>query len=475
MWTATQQRTRRPGFLPRILSVTTRPRGPAQDRRRASAALRLGLMLMGAGAPGYRVIRAMKRTARALGFSQLDAIVSVNTITVTFHRGAHFRTVVANQHNPAIDSSRIEAIEDLAHSLDHTVTVQQLTDSLDRIEQKVHSRWSPLTKTLAAALACAAFALLNNFAAGEACAVAIAAGIGQMVRVRLHLRHLNALGIIFTAAAVSCLSYYAIASAVSWWLQTDPSSFAAGYVAAVLYLIPGFPLYSSLLDLCRFDFTAGVSRLTYAVSIIVTATISVSMVSVFTGLNPLPAEAHGGSSHWWLVMTGASFVGICGFAILFNSSRRMALIAGLVGTVANLVRLVLVYHGLPLQFAAFFGGVVIGLVIALITRPAHLPRVTLTVPAAVIMVPGAAMYRSMYYLNTGEITEALPHLVTAVLVVIFIAAGLAGARMLTDKDWAYGRLINFDKPLSPGSPGSADRSRIEGDSSPGIGASQAAP
>ena len=73
----------------------------------ADVVLRLGMLLMGAGTSGYRVLRAMKRSARALGFNKLDATVGLTQITCTFHRGPLFRTVISRQHSPAVDASRI--------------------------------------------------------------------------------------------------------------------------------------------------------------------------------------------------------------------------------------------------------------------------------------------------------------------------------------------------------------------------------
>ena len=82
----------------------------------ADVVLRVGMLLMGAGTSGYRVLRGMKRSARALGFDHLDATVGLTQITCTFHRGEYFRTVIARQHSPAVDASRIEALEDLTHN-----------------------------------------------------------------------------------------------------------------------------------------------------------------------------------------------------------------------------------------------------------------------------------------------------------------------------------------------------------------------
>ena len=83
----------------------------------ADAVLRLGAMIMAAGTGGYRVIRAMKRAARALGFDRVEAVISVNNITCSFHKGELFRTIVVNRDKPAVDASRIEALENLRHHM----------------------------------------------------------------------------------------------------------------------------------------------------------------------------------------------------------------------------------------------------------------------------------------------------------------------------------------------------------------------
>ena len=45
----------------------------------ASTALRLGALLLSAGAPGYRVTRAVKRCARAMHFDDADVVVGFDT------------------------------------------------------------------------------------------------------------------------------------------------------------------------------------------------------------------------------------------------------------------------------------------------------------------------------------------------------------------------------------------------------------
>ena len=412
----------------------------------ADAVLRLGLLMVAAGTGGYRVIRAMKRAARAMGFDRLDAEISITSVVCTFHRGVSFRTVVATQPAPAVDASRIEALEHLTHHLPNRMSANALTMCLDDIVHSVTHRWSRPVLMVAAGAACAAFALLNYFPAEGAAAVAVAAACGQLVRMILASRHLNQLGVVAVAAATSCLVFYLLNWALPLThLPDDARAFAAGYIAAVLYLIPGFPLFSSMLDLSRFDITAGLTRLCYAMAVITAATMSVALVSAMTGLSPLSIDAPTPTARWYLLAAVASFVGVSGFALLFNSSRRMVLFAASIGMVANMVRLVMIDAGVQPQYAAYTGGVVVGLLGAVITARTTLPRITMTVPASVIMIPGTAMYRAVHFLNSGDIDQALSNAATAGLIIVWISAGLVTARILTDRDWAFGKPIDFQK------------------------------
>ena len=381
-----------------------------------------------------------------MGFDRLDAEISITSVVCTFHRGVSFRTVVATQPAPVVDASRIEALEHLTHHLPNRMSANALTMCLDDIVHSVTHRWSRPALMVAAGAACAAFALLNYFPVEGAAAVAVAAACGQLVRMLLASRHLNQLGVVAVAAATSCLVFYLLNWALPLThLPDDARAFAAGYIAAVLYLIPGFPLFSSMLDLSRFDITAGLTRLCYAMAVITAATMSVALVSAMTGLSPLSIDAPTPTARWYLLAAVASFVGVGGFALLFNSSRRMVLFAASIGVVANMVRLVMIDAGVQPQYAAYTGGVVVGLLGAVITARTTLPRITMTVPASVIMIPGTAMYRAVHFLNSGDIDQALSNAATAGLIIVWISAGLVTARILTDRDWAFGKPIDFQK------------------------------
>lgn len=415
----------------------------------ADTILRVGKLLLQGGTDVYRVIRAMKRTARSLGFDAFDASVSLTSIRFTVRRAEHFRTVVCVINSPAVDATLIEAVEDLSHRLPDVITADWMNERLDRIEANRGHRWGKHTLALAAGIACAAFAILNHFPVISAAIVAIAALCGQYVRMALGRRHFNQLGTSAFAGVAACLIYFGITKTFHLvGILHNTANLEPGYVASVLFLIPGFPLFTSLLDLARLDISAGWERFLYACSLILSATMAVWGVSALTGLHPLSPVATVDSEWIWLVTAGiASIAGIAGFAVLFNSSKRMIVVASVAGALANVVKFAALGFHVPSQMSCFIGGVTIGLIASIIRNRVYLPRITMTIPASVIMIPGTEMFRGIYYLNLGDISEALNHSVASALQVFAIAGGLVFMRLLTDRDWGFQRQIDFERRI----------------------------
>jgi uncharacterized membrane protein YjjB (DUF3815 family) len=132
----------------------------------------------------------------------------------------------------------------------------------------------------------------------------------------------------------------------------------------------------------------------------------------------------------------ASFCGVYGFSFLYNSKRKMAFTAGLIGMVANTLRLELIdFTSIPVPMAAFIGALSSGLLASLIRERTVYPRITLTVPSIVIMVPGMFMYKAVYYLGNNDMTSASLWLGKAILIVASLPLGIVFARIFTDKNF----------------------------------------
>lgn len=408
--------------------------------RRSGVVLQVGRLSLSAGTGAYRVKASMARVAHALGVERHEAHVTLTEITTTSHRGASFRTEVTEVRSIGVDVDRLAGLERLAGRLDTagTATVEEVTTELGRIAAKP-ALYPVLLNALWAAIACAAFSFLNNGGVVEIAGVFVGAYLGQALRRTMLHRKFNQFGVTMLAATVACLGYLGFVTLLQA-VGVTGGRHEVGYVSAVLFLIPGFPLVTGFLDLAKLDFSAAVARLTYALMIVTSAGLAVWALSLVVGLTPdppgPPALAAGPLIALQLV---ASFLGVLGFALMFNSPWRIALAAAVVGMAANVPRIHLVAASVPPQAAAAMAALVVGLLAAVVAPRLDVPRITVYVPAVTIMVPGVLVYRAVFHISNGRTVQALDYGVQAALVVAALAIGLAIARMLTDRTWAFER------------------------------------
>lgn len=409
--------------------------------RQSGVVLRAGLMSLSAGTGSYRVKETMGRIATALGIERHHAQVTLTEITSTSHRGRSFRTEVAEVSAVGVNASRLAALEALSVDVERPgrpVGVEDVSAALDRIAAEP-PRFGAVLGGLWAGLACASFAFLIGGGPYEVVGALLGGWIGQIVRRLLLGRRYNQFGVTMLAGAAACLVYLGFVESLR--LVGEPvAAHQAGYVAAVLFLIPGFPLITAGLDLAKLDLSAGVARSTYAGLIAISAGLAVWAVAIGFGLTPseLPTPELAPSVLIPLQAL-ASFVGVACFALMFNGTWRMAWAAGLIGTAANVPRLELLRVELPPQAAAAIAALVVGLLTAVAGPWLRVPRITLSVPSVLVMVPGVLLYRAVYAVSEGDAAAAAGTFAQAALVTVALPIGLTLARMLTDRRWAMDR------------------------------------
>lgn len=407
--------------------------------RQSGAVLRVGKAMLSSGTGSYRVKSAMQQVARALGLDRLEAHVTLTEITTTSHRGLQFRTEVAEVRTVGVNAHRLGELTKMADSLERGTTVEDVDREVDRIEA-IPTLHSNLANATFAAMACGAFAFLNDGGPIEVIGAFLGAGAGQYLRRWFLRRQFNQFATTMMAAAASSLVYLGFVFALDASVGVVAASHQAGFMSAVLYLVPGFPLVTAALDLAKMDFSAGVARTTYALLILISAGLSVWSVTWATGLSADPVTPMVIPLVLQICLRAlASGIGVLGFALMFNSTIRMAMGAAMIGMVTNVLRLQLADAGVAMQAATMVAALVVGLLAALVAPRLNVPRITVSVPAVVIMVPGAAVYRTILGLNDGNVQEAVSFGFEALFVVICISVGLAAARVLTDHTWAYER------------------------------------
>lgn len=218
-----------------------------------------------------------------------------------------------------------------------------------------------------------------------------------------------------------------------------PAVHEAGYICSMLFIIPGFPFITSGIDLAKLDLRSGLERLTYSIIIVLVATMFAWIMAMLLRLQPQDFTSVNLSNVSRLVLRLiASFCGVFGFSIMFNSSIPMAATAALIGSVANTLRLELVdFTGIPAVAAAFIGALTAGLLASFIKKNNGYPRISLTVPSIVIMVPGLYLYRAFYNFGIMSLTEAVSWFSIAIMIIIALPLGLIFARILTDRTFRY--------------------------------------
>ncbi|MBI1714468.1 Threonine/Serine exporter, ThrE [Lactobacillus crispatus] len=189
----------------------------------------------------------------------------------------------------------------------------------------------------------------------------------------------------------------------------------------------------------KLDMRSGLERLTYAILIIVIATMAGWAVATILRLHPgsMPKLKIDPGTLTCLRLL-ASFCGVFGFSIMFNSRPQMAATAAVMGAMANTLRLSLVdYAQVAPALAAFIGALTAGLLASIVRKKVGFPRIAITVPSIVIMVPGLYMYRAVFNFGITNINIGAYWIVEALMIVVALLLGLLAARILTDKKWRH--------------------------------------
>jgi uncharacterized membrane protein YjjP (DUF1212 family) len=388
-----------------------------------------GASMLRAGNTAIRTREWIEVMARKMTLDAVSVGLSFDTITASVRRSGERATGMRDIGPPVINAERIAELEHLAGNAGPAAQIGS------RIEE-IESRPQLYPKVLivaAVGLASGGFAFLNGAAAAEMFAAAIGGGIGQWLRSWLSGRNLNHYGSAALAAMVASGTYVGTALILRR-AGFEFVHYPAGFIASVLFLVPGFPLLAALFDLLRYQTVAAVSRLAYGAMILLAVALGLSIVIAVAGVDitrqpPLelayPLKL--------LLRAIASFVATCAFAMLFNTSPRTLLAVGFVAVIANGLRLALIDMGMPLAPAAFFAALVIGLVALAVDRRFKVPRLAMTVAPIVIMIPGIYAFEAIVLFNRGPILEALQVSAACGFIVGALAMGLAAARFFSRK------------------------------------------
>lgn len=400
--------------------------------------LRFGAAMLRSGDTAFRVRDAMGLLAKALGIDHLDVHITIGGMTATAGAGGETVTLTREVAPLGVDASRIAALERLARTSRPGLAAEALAAEVDAIEATpaLHSLL-PIALSMAVASAC--FSYLNGGDVLATGAAAVGGGLGQTARTLLSRKGVNQYAMTALCGALASGIYCLIV--LSFGVREFALAHAVGFISSVLFLVPGFPLVAALLDLVQHQTTAGIARLFYAVLLTLAAAVGLSIVAALAGLAPAPAGPAGlGIEPMALLWRAvACLAGGLGYGILFNNPLRTVPAVAILTMVGNEIRLALHDLGFGLPSATFFGALAVGLGASLVREPLHVPRIAVTVPSIIMMVPGLYAFQTIVFLNQGKAMEAVGAATVCCFAVGAMAMGLIAARFLTEQRWRFER------------------------------------
>lgn len=420
-------------------SIGDVPITKASLTEKASIIGRSGLMLLSCGTGAWRVRSSMNTIANQLGIT-CTANIGLMSIDYTCFDGENCFSQSLCLTNTGVNTSKLNRLENFVNEFSKkgiTMSGEELHAQLDDIEQ-IHGLYSPIALGLAAALACGSFTFLLGGGLFEMFCAFCGAGIGNFIRCKLTKHHYTLFLCIATSISISCLTYAGLLKLAEIFFQVS-TQHEAGYICSMLFIIPGFPFITSGIDLSKLDMRSGLERLAYALVIILVATITAWIMALLLNLRPVDFLTLSLGSYTLIIFRIlTSFCGVFGFSIMFNSPIPLAASAALIGSIANTLRLELVdLVSVPPAAATFVGALTAGILASLIKNKVGYPRIAITVPSIVIMVPGLYLYRAVYNLGTMSLTASASWFASAMLIIFALPLGLIFARILTDKAFRY--------------------------------------
>lgn len=411
----------------------------ASLKEKATLVGRVGMMMLSVGTGAWRVRSYMNAVSRSLGISCF-ADIGLVSIECTCTFGDETYSQCLSIPSTGVNTDKLYALEKFVQEFPDKASkysVKQFHEVLDKIQSEKENYSAPVLG-LAAGLACGAFAFLLGGGWAEVICAFFGAGAGNFVRKKMLERKISLFANVGVSVAAACLMYV-LTVIVAQNIFGISKIHQAGYICAMLYVIPGFPLITGGIDMSKLDMRSGLERVAYAVMIIIVATMTGWATAMICRFQPADfAALEIQPAVMIMLRLIASFLGVYNFSLMFNSTHKMAFTAGIIGMISNTLRLEIIdYLGAPVGLAAFIGAFCAGLIASVVKGKIGFPRITLTVPSIVIMVPGLFMYRGIYHLGLADIGTGALWITKAIIIVIALPIGLVAARLCTDKNFRH--------------------------------------
>lgn len=401
-------------------------------RRKLDLLLRTGQLLVESAADTNRVVRNLNRVAAYLGLPEekLHIDVSYTMLVVNVSDGLHSFSKYQKCEKHGINMTAISEISKLSwRAIENDYSLDQYEEELERIKNKKRN-YVPYVVAIGAGFACGGFCKLFGGDWMAFLFTSICAFAGFRVRVRCMEFGINHYMSIAIAALIStCLAYVSSFAGLS---ETPYHPL----LACALFIVPGVPLINFVDDMIDNYIQVGIVRAVNTVLMVCAMAfgivIAMRLLTVedvvidkkFSELSMVPHDSY-------LVYAIAAAIAAMGFSMIFNIQRRLLWVVAVGGIIAVCTRNFVNFElGYGPVIGSFMGSMVVSLIAVKAVHWFHVPNHVLTIPSVIPMIPGVLMYRSLFGLINmhgvvGEVTAVVSNGITASLIILCIALGVA--------------------------------------------------
>ena len=137
-----------------------------------------------------------------------------------------------------------------------------------------------------------------------------------------------------------------------------------------------------------------------------------------------------------------ALIAVIGFGVVLKVPRRFLIWAGLDGAVGWFIYLIVEAYAGSMLGSTFLGAAGIAVGAHLCARIFKTPVTIFMIPANLTIVPGAGMYRIVYYILRSEHEMASYHFQQTILAAAMIAAAIFIVNIILEKVFSTGKMVH---------------------------------
>lgn len=367
------------------------------------------------GTPSHRFERVMAKIAKSVGVYGVF-LYTPTSVIAALGEGAEERTFLRRVDSGSIDADKLIRFDDILDRLgEGAISVTQAESEL-RFADRAPAPFSHFATLLACGIACGAVAI---FFQGGWREMALSAVLGSAIfSLELLVGKLQ-----WESGLVPPLSGFMVGMvslAMAHWYP--PIDYRLVTLSALIVLLPGFAITTSLTELACGHLSSGVARLAGASALLLTLMMGVALamrvggdwrsLSV-SGSEPLPG---------WMQWVALGIAPGC-FCILFRVRfSRWAIV--FLAAIAGFLSAKLFGAAWGVEVGSFMGALVVGCISNLYARIRDRPALVPLAPGMIILVPGSFGFRSLTAMLEQKTLEGVDFAFAMVLVAVSLVGGL---------------------------------------------------